>query len=63
MEDTNLEVLVDVEDVSVVVLQKKCQFGNFFILSPCSFAIFRLSYPLSKERFNIYLSCELKEEF
>jgi hypothetical protein len=64
MEDTNLEVLVDVEVVSVVVLLKNVvSYGNFLILSSCSFAFFRLAYPLSKERFTVCLSCELKEEF
>jgi hypothetical protein len=65
MEDTNLEVLVDVEVVSVVVVLLKniLSFGNFLILSSCSFAFFRLAYPLSKERFSVCLSCELKQEF
>jgi hypothetical protein len=42
---------------------EKCQFWYFLNSSSCSFAFFRLAYPLSKERFINYLSCELKEEF
>jgi hypothetical protein len=38
-------------------------FRNFLIPSSCSFDFLRLAYPLSKERFIVYLSCELKEEF
>jgi hypothetical protein len=64
MEDTNLEVLVDVEVVSVVVLLKNVvSFGNYIIIFACSFAFFRMAYPLSKKRFIVCLSCELKEEF
>jgi hypothetical protein len=55
MENINLEVLVDVEFVSVVVtLKNVVSFGNFLILSSCSFAFFRLAYALSKERFIVF---------
>jgi hypothetical protein len=63
MEDINLEVVVDVEVVSVVVLLKYFvsfgKFSNYFVLF---FAWFRLAYSLLKEPFVIYLSCKLNSE-
>jgi hypothetical protein len=50
MENSNLEVLGDMEVVSLVVLLKNVSFGNFLVPS-CSFAFRHLAYPLSKECF------------
>jgi hypothetical protein len=59
-----LKVLVDVEVVYIVVLQKNIvSVGNFLFLYSFPLAFLHLVYPLSKEGFSARLSCELKEKF